>query len=454
MVSSIYKINYSYLGDIELKSKASMKKYLAKEQAAWAGFFEHFNDSDKREVGFPTIHKDTKKIEQISNELHLLSTSLDKPEEFNRFTFGPINNLTPPPPSNTMEGKLILQLFAQGRFDQSFAVFLNVYIKNKQFRRNETGDLFTRYSEMGAAILDSIYASEALPADRLLTQKIDSTVRRVSADADVLSEQIDEARTLRAGFAEDLDGYRMKLKQELENFRSKFVDAEAERGESHSSAEKKRAETGNTSLNDAKSKATQLLEKLEKDAEEALGGIEATHKRYFEKLRYDAPVKLWKERADAHKTHSDDARKIFWGLIIFATLIAVGVPLILGDFIASSFYDDLCHAMNSAACNRVFSVKGPLLVSGLLFFSSILLWIIRMQYRVFLSERHLSIDASEKKAFAETYLALREDQTVSEGNEAIVLASLFRPTQDGIVKDDESMVDISAASIIAKQLGK
>lgn len=93
-------------------------------------------------------------------------------------------------------------------------------------------------------------------------------------------------------------------------------------------------------------------------------------------------------------------------------------------------------------------------MAGLLVVMSLIMWAIRLQYRVFLSERHLALDASEKQAFAETYLAIQEGAKVSEGSEAIVLASLFRPTQDGIIRDDESAIDLSVASILAKHLGR
>jgi hypothetical protein len=85
---------------------------------------------------------------------------------------------------------------------------------------------------------------------------------------------------------------------------------------------------------------------------------------------------------------------------------------------------------------------------------SLALWAIRLQYRVYLSERHLSLDASEKEAFAQTYLAMKEGAEVDASNEAIVLASLFRPTQDGIIKDDDSAMDVSMVAILAKQLGR
>lgn len=85
---------------------------------------------------------------------------------------------------------------------------------------------------------------------------------------------------------------------------------------------------------------------------------------------------------------------------------------------------------------------------------SMAMWSIRLQYRIYLSERHLALDASEKMAFAETYLAIKEGGGVGTDNEAIVLASLFRPTQDGIIKDDENALDLSAAAVLAKQLSR
>jgi RNA-splicing ligase RtcB len=85
---------------------------------------------------------------------------------------------------------------------------------------------------------------------------------------------------------------------------------------------------------------------------------------------------------------------------------------------------------------------------------SLILWIIRLQYRIYLSERHLALDASEKTAFAETFMAMKEGANVHSDNEAIVLSALFRPTQDGIIKDDDGTLDLWAASLLAKQLGR
>lgn len=49
---------------------------------------------------------------------------------------------------------------------------------------------------------------------------------------------------------------------------------------------------------------------------------------------------------------------------------------------------------------------------------------------------------------------MNEGEGFGTDNEAIVLAALFRPTQDGIIKDDEGTLDLSAAALLAKQLSR
>ncbi len=83
--------------------------------------------------------------------------------------------------------------------------------------------------------------------------------------------------------------------------------------------------------------------------------------------------------------------------------------------------------------------------------ATVWLWYLRLQMRVFLSERHLSLDASERMAFAETYLSLLKGGEVSREHETVVLSSLMRPTQDGIIKD-EGGPDFSLSGMVAKAL--
>ena len=64
-------------------------------------------------------------------------------------------------------------------------------------------------------------------------------------------------------------------------------------------------------------------------------------------------------------------------------------------------------------------------------------WFIRLLVRIFLSSMHLENDAAERVTMAKTYLALIRSDSLSKGdNINTVLAALFRPTGDGIVKDE------------------
>jgi hypothetical protein len=64
-------------------------------------------------------------------------------------------------------------------------------------------------------------------------------------------------------------------------------------------------------------------------------------------------------------------------------------------------------------------------------------WFIRLLVRIFLSSLHLENDASERVTMAKTYLALLRNGNLPSGDSInTILAALFRPSGDGIVKDE------------------
>jgi Family of unknown function (DUF6161) len=167
-------------------------------------------------------------------------------------------------------------------------------------------------------------------------------------------------------------------------------------------------------------------------------------------LRLKRPVDLWKERSQKHDGASNQAwGKFFWGAVLFAFSAAV-VAFFLGGVIAESFIDPNCVIGSEPQCSRI-SARGPLNISLLLMISTTWLWYLRLQMRIFLSERHLTLDAQERMAFAETYLSLLKGAEVSRDHETVVLQSLMRPTQDGIIKDD-SGPEFALSSLLAKAL--
>jgi hypothetical protein len=84
-------------------------------------------------------------------------------------------------------------------------------------------------------------------------------------------------------------------------------------------------------------------------------------------------------------------------------------------------------------------------------FATVSLWFLRLQMKIFLSERHLALDAEERTAFSEAYLALLKEGSATRENETIILQSIFRPTQDGII-NDEAGPDFSVAGLLSKAL--
>lgn len=81
------------------------------------------------------------------------------------------------------------------------------------------------------------------------------------------------------------------------------------------------------------------------------------------------------------------------------------------------------------------------------------LWAGRILVRLFKSEHHLAIDAEERATMVHNYLALQLKQQVEPKDLHLVLCAVFRPTADGIVKDDAAP-DIGLASLLSKAAAK
>lgn len=65
-------------------------------------------------------------------------------------------------------------------------------------------------------------------------------------------------------------------------------------------------------------------------------------------------------------------------------------------------------------------------------------WVLRLLVHIFLSNLHLENDAAERVTMVKTYLALIRDGKLAGDGENLkaMLAALFRPTGDGLVRDE------------------
>lgn len=184
------------------------------------------------------------------------------------------------------------------------------------------------------------------------------------------------------------------------------------------------------------------------------GKYEAARKAILERTQIKKPVALWAALAKKHEV----AYRIRAGLALFVGIGGLAAAFLITK-LSYRFAEDLFT--DALAENRVIAT-GALRATWLheliftasasLLYLTIYLWITRILVRMMLSEHHLAVDARSREAMADTYLGLiAENSSVNENDRAIILASLFRPVTDGLVKDD-ALPLISPAAIISGKL--
>jgi hypothetical protein len=175
-------------------------------------------------------------------------------------------------------------------------------------------------------------------------------------------------------------------------------------------------------------------------ADEAIQELSQTKALYMEHMALKAPVAYWNTKAASHREKSRKYRTL---LLLFSGVASV--VLILALFKLSEY------AVSIAKLNGPVAVYLILATIGIVM-STIVFWAARILTRLYLSEMHLGMDAEERATMVETYLALTSVNQAAPEDRTIVLASLFRPTADGIVKDDAAP-DLSPAAFVSKVLG-
>ena len=457
MENNEYRVNYKLCENVVFPSKQSMKRYLAKESEIWSPFLEHVRDHLK-----PVLTTDygrrTSNAEQLANAFEGLVNRLDDRPAFNRATGQHDHSAILPPPSDSLEGMLVLGLFDSDMAADALAAYIYFIAKNTdaEYQRNDAIDILV---QKGKALVGAAPIVKALPYSRVSTSKMAGAVRTADNHVKSLAEEVGAAQEINANHVLELQAQLDDQKKQARRVNDTILRLNRRRDRRHKLWVKVTNELVEERFEEARKKVRSFEIKSRQAEEARVAEFERLQSLFMTQLRLRAPVKLWETRETQHSRNSKGAMTKF----LVAGSIAAGfgllVPFCFGDYIANSFLQMVCTipASNGApaqGCEQVFSAKGPITITGLLLVMSILMWVARLQYRIHLSERHLALDASEKKAFAESYLAMKEGKDVSSESEAIVLASLFRPTQDGIIRDDESGMDLSAVSLMARQFSR
>ncbi|RWC10375.1 MAG: hypothetical protein EOS52_25015 [Mesorhizobium sp.] len=181
---------------------------------------------------------------------------------------------------------------------------------------------------------------------------------------------------------------------------------------------------------------------------DAVADLKAVEAAYREQMALKAPVEYWRSKASAHEGKAKRQQK--WASIYGATAtvtLLVGLSC-LASYALKAATPVVIGGQPYTAPPAVFFILATIGVVA----STIAFWVGRIFVRLYLSELHLGMDARERETMVQTYLALiAERATEGTDDRHIVLSSLFRPTADGIVKE-EGPQDPSLAGVLARVL--
>ena len=171
-----------------------------------------------------------------------------------------------------------------------------------------------------------------------------------------------------------------------------------------------------------------LREQLEAD-------YESTRTFFQEKLKSEAPLKYWRDRANGHR------RAAWMSFGGFAALFAGAVYGLQAAF-QEFAYPILVSSAFGESRFWVFSFVA-VITGGIV-------WPLRIMAKLLVSNIHLTTQCSERATIVETYLALlAKDGDIEPAERKLMLAAIFSPMADGIVRDDGSTTLIES---VAKNL--
>ena len=163
--------------------------------------------------------------------------------------------------------------------------------------------------------------------------------------------------------------------------------------------------------------------KRDSDFEKLVGDhkqeMETLRRTYEEAIALRAFVSYWEGKRKSHTTQAK-----WTGGISFASIAGTAVGL-------GWMIHDLVRPTGTNAAPESWRLALLVLVGVFA------VWGVRLIVRMFLSHLHLSTDAAERVVMTQTYLSLLDGKHLpNDEDRKLILQALFRPTSDGIVKDE------------------
>lgn len=306
-----------------------------------------------------------------------------------------------------------------------------------------SGSLPHHEGEVGALILDirsQVGEAEAAWAAAFATSRISlEQVRSPVAMRGVMLTAFPdfrEAASLETRLRQERANYRSSLRSAMQSVQTFQSESEADW---HALLERARG-LGMRVLRNSRDRWNAAGRVWSKRADDAVASIRNTENTYTQFMQLRAPVDYWTGKSTDHAMQKDKAYKNLRNYFVVLTLLLLAAFFSAGRVVVS-----VHDAANEPVALYV------LISAGLAVLSTIGFWIGRLLTKLYLSQHHLKTDADERATMIKTYLALTENGAASDADKQIILGALFRPTADGIVRDD-GPPDLALQSIAARML--
>lgn len=151
--------------------------------------------------------------------------------------------------------------------------------------------------------------------------------------------------------------------------------------------------------------------------------IDILEETYKNKLQLEAPETLWERRAAKYRGKSS-----WWtsGLLIF----------IVGLLVSGGYFADKIHDYVQEMVKGIPFISKSFIYVALI---SFLIYIIRIIIKIIISSQHMAMEYEQKAALTRFYQALIQDgKEVDKEEKLIIFNALFRKTDTGLIKSDNS----------------
>ena len=173
-----------------------------------------------------------------------------------------------------------------------------------------------------------------------------------------------------------------------------------------------------------------LIENIDEVYKKAISAEENfnnTQESILSKVETNASKSFWNDQA----TFFTNRYKFYLWTTIITTLILVVLLASYKYYLFSSIIN-----IDSVKLN----IKDIIAYGFIVLLISLAIWIIRIFMKIALSSYHLSIDAKERVTMINTYISLmQEGNTITDDDKHIMIQSIFRQTNHGIIKDENSV---------------